>query len=106
MRPGPTITASARSLRRHERGRVGLSDGAEGAADVAVMCVVHDHLGAARHLGVRLASLLLRQFGPPTVDDGKTERAGPLRRRRELRYLDAARPVRCRDWGLSPPSMY
>ena len=82
-----------------------LSNGAEGAANVAVAGVVQGELRADRHLGVRLASLLLRQFGPPTVDDGKTERACPLRRSRVRRYLDAGRPVRCRDWGLSPPSM-
>jgi hypothetical protein len=74
--------------------------------NVAVMCGIKDYRLAARHLGVRPASLLLRQFGPPTVEDGKTERACPLRRSRVLRYLDAGRPVSCRDWGLSPPSMY
>jgi hypothetical protein len=71
-----------------------------------VMDVIQHRLRASRHLGGRLASLLLRQIGPPTVDDGKTERALPLRRSRVLRYLVAGRPVSCRDWGLSPPSMY
>ena len=83
-----------------------LTDGAEGAANIATLGDIRDRGVAERHLGVRLASLLLRQFGPPTVDDGKTERARPLRRSRVSRYLDAGRPVSCRDWGLSPPSMY
>ena len=79
-------------------GRVVLTDRPEGAVNVAVMCTVRDDSGAGRHLGGRLASLLLRQIGPPTVDDGKTERACPLRRSRVLRSLVAGRPVRCRDW--------
>ena len=89
------ITAKCEQPATPDRGApdvVVLADGSEGATDVAMMCVIQDRLRAGRHLGGRLASLLLRQFGPPTVDDGKTERACPLRRSRVRRYLAAGGP--------------
>src|ERR1700694_953032 len=83
-----------------------LADGPERAPDVALVLYMPSRGRAGRHRGIRPARLLLRQFGPPTVDDSKTERARPLRRSRVRDHPAAGAPESCRDWGLSPPSMY